>query len=216
MKIQPLLTIVLLCLVGSAGCRLAQNAWLTTVSEPIHYPRNLDEKFSKKRFAAMAEVALEEARACARAERDDYYCDPYTIDHERGFVDGFVDYLVAGGTGDPPPLPPRRYWRGKYQTPFGQQCVHDWFEGYKHGAVVARASNYRSFMMVPVSDAVTANAMQSIYGRISASDEDEDDEASTVSGDDVYAESDSPLEPERPVTTPSVSRLQRIPKIEHE
>ncbi len=119
MKTESLLIIVALCLLGS-GCRLAHNAWLTTIAEPIHYPRNLDDKLSHKRFTGMAEVALDEAIASARADLDNYNCDPYSIDHQRGFIDGFVDYLEAGGVGAPPPLPPRKYWRGKYQTPFGQ------------------------------------------------------------------------------------------------
>jgi hypothetical protein len=181
-QISILLSLATVCLLGS-GCRLAQNAWWTTVSEPIHYPRNVDQKLSKKRFQAMAESALDEARSTMRAELDDYAIEPFTVDHELGFVDGYVDYLEAGGTGDPPPLPPRRYWKGKYQNPYGYERMQEWFRGYEHGALAARDSNYRMFVTVPLSDAVTWQTEQSTYGRISAAEPAGDERQERADGD---------------------------------
>lgn len=152
----------------SSGCRLAQNAWLTSVAEPIHYSRNLDDKFSHKRFRQMANAALDEARAIERAERDDYYCDPFSYDYEQGFIDGFTEYLAAGGTGEPPPLPPRKYWRGKFQNPAGQQQIQDWFNGYRHGVAVAQVGDYRAFVVVPLSDSPVIETQQTTFGRITA------------------------------------------------
>src|SRR5262245_40493593 len=34
----------------------------------------------------------------------------FSIHYADGFRQGFVDYLNAGGTGEPPPVPPRKYW----------------------------------------------------------------------------------------------------------
>jgi hypothetical protein len=205
--------VALLCC--GLGCRLTHNGWLTTIAEPIHYPRNVDEKLSEIRFRDMAAAALEEARATARAELDDYECEPFSVGYQEGFIDGFVDYLMAGGTGTPPPLPPRRYWRGRFQNPLGHQLIADWFAGYEHGAGLARTSNYRTFVTVPVSDAIVSGTMQNVYGRISASAPGEtsdqasefDDQPSNVADDEIVEAADPP---QRLDTGASVSRLQRV------
>jgi hypothetical protein len=164
-RIRILTTAVVFCL-PAFGCRLTHNALLTTVIEPAQYPRNVYDKTSHHRFAKFAACALEEARAVAKAEADDYQCPPFTPDHEAGFIDGYVDYLESGGTGDPPVLPPRRYWRAKYQTPSGKQSVHDWFAGYSHGASAAMASNRRSLVTVAISDDITSSTLPYAYGRV--------------------------------------------------
>ncbi|MBI2481161.1 MAG: hypothetical protein HYV60_21745, partial [Planctomycetia bacterium] len=53
-----------------------------------------------------------------------------------GFRDGY-EAVASGGNGCPPPLPPRKYWTWKYQTPEGQCKVAAWFEGYTYGATAA-------------------------------------------------------------------------------
>ena len=205
MKKETLLIVVLLSVCGS-GCRLAHNAWLTTIAEPLHYPRNLDDRLSHKRFTEMAEVALDEAVASAHAEMDNYECDPYSVDHRRGFVDGFVDYLDAGGIDGPPPLPPRKYWRGKFQNPFGHRRIEDWFEGYQHGVATARASNYRSFVVVPTGDAIVARTEQCTYGRISANDDANDEQELQRDAEFV----DSTPKPRRLQVLPELSRVQPV------
>jgi hypothetical protein len=187
MKTKQLSIILLFLTVccSGPGCRLAQNAWWTTIAEPIHYPRNIDQKLSRKRFEEMAEAALDEARASTRAHLDDYTAEPFTVDHEFGFIDGFVDYLEAGGTGNPPPLPPRRYWKGKYQNPYGYECMQEWFRGYEHGALAARDSNYRMFVTVPLSDAITTQTEQTTYGRISATAPSDTEPRDEANGDRI-------------------------------
>lgn len=156
MKLIPatVLRLVLAVLVGGSavGCRLTENAWRTTISEPADYPRNIYDRLSRARFRSLAEDAFAEARANARAELDNYGVEPFSVDHACGFVDGFVDYLEGGGTGEPPPLPPRRYWTASYQTTCGVTGALDWFRGYAHGASVAQGSGYRELVTVPVSD----------------------------------------------------------------
>jgi hypothetical protein len=154
----------------TSGCQLLGIAWQTTVAEPVQSASHHYERVSRRQFRRLAEQALEQAMVDARAAMDDYFCDPFSIDYQEGFVDGFVDYLEAGGSGNPPPLPPRRYWKAKHQNPAGFQAIDEWFQGFRHGAAVAQASNYRSFVTIPLSDAATMDTIPYGYGRISTSD----------------------------------------------
>ena len=74
-----------------------------------------------------------------------------SVHYERGFKEGFADYLQFGGTGNPPPLPPRDYWQREYQTPVGQQLINDWFAGFHLGAETAKLSGHREQITVPVA-----------------------------------------------------------------
>ena len=75
----------------------------------------------------------------------------YSWDFREGFEEGYVDYLDAGGTGNPPAAPPARYWQTKYQDPAGVQAIRDWFAGFRQGSEAARASGYRDSILVPLS-----------------------------------------------------------------
>ena len=136
------------------GCRFTDNAWHTIIVEPAQYPAYWEHKRSLARFRATANEALEQERATAKAECDDYVHEPFSPAYERGFVDGFVDYLEAGGDGNPPPLPPRKLWNVDYQSPDGYIVAREWFNGFRHGAAVARNSGLRELVIVPLSDAV--------------------------------------------------------------
>jgi hypothetical protein len=72
-------------------------------------------------------------------------------DYACGFKAGYADYLDAGGTGEPPGVPPACYRLECYETPEGQQAIQDWFAGFRHGAAEARASGLRDTIVVPVS-----------------------------------------------------------------
>src|SRR5207253_2309767 len=61
------------------------------------------------------------------------------------------DYLYAGGSGEPPPLPPRYYWKTRYETAEGHQAIADWFAGYRLGAAMAQESGYREWVTIPSS-----------------------------------------------------------------
>lgn len=75
----------------------------------------------------------------------------FSLHYAEGFRQGFVDYLNAGGTGAPPPLPPRKYWGVRYETPEGHAAMQDWFAGFRHGAETAAQSGYRNFVVLPTS-----------------------------------------------------------------
>jgi hypothetical protein len=66
-----------------------------------------------------------------------------------------VDYLQYGGTGQPPFVPPRRYWGVHYRTPDGYRAVEDWYAGFRSGAASAQATGYRHFVTVPSAVSVT-------------------------------------------------------------
>ncbi|MCS6976314.1 MAG: hypothetical protein NZM31_04795 [Gemmatales bacterium] len=73
----------------------------------------------------------------------------FSVHYAEGFRQGFVDYLNAGGTGAPPPVPPRKYWGVRYETPEGHAAMQDWFAGFRHGADTAAQSGYREFIVLP-------------------------------------------------------------------
>jgi hypothetical protein len=130
--------------VGSlAGCTVYDKAIHNLVIDPAHYDRYTDLFGEKIRDKCLANEAWNEIIA-----RDG---DVYSRHYYRGFEEGFTDYLKEGGSGEPPPLPPRNYWRLYYQNAEGHQAIQDWFAGFRHGADVARASGVRELVVVPVS-----------------------------------------------------------------
>ncbi|MCA9185945.1 MAG: hypothetical protein R3E01_25810 [Pirellulaceae bacterium] len=210
--VQVALIITCGCL--GSGCRLFDAAWRTTVVEPIQYSRNAYEKFSRRHFTELAEFALAQAKSEARAELDRYDCEPYSADYEAGFVDGYVDYLEAGGSGIPSPMPPRRYWRAKYQNPEGFQRVEEWVQGFQHGAAAAKTSHYRSYVVIPVKDAVATNTIPYGYGRVTPPRETEgpggmDATNPPTAKEDTYARHD--LNDDGVV---GETRLSRLPPIQ--
>jgi hypothetical protein len=76
---------------------------------------------------------------------------PVSTDYVIGFKQGFVDYLEAGGPGEPPPVPPRYYWGFRHQTPEGYNAIQEWFAGFRHGTEMAQASGYRRSIVIPSS-----------------------------------------------------------------
>jgi hypothetical protein len=63
--------------------------------------------------------------------------------YHAGFVDGFVDYVYRGGTGEPPPIPPREFWNVEGRSPEGKAMANDWFAGFRHGARMGSEGGYR-------------------------------------------------------------------------
>lgn len=69
---------------------------------------------------------------------------------QEGYVEGFVDYVEAGGDGEPPYLPPFRYRTTHHRNPEGHQLIQDWYAGFRRGAHVARDSGLRELNLVPL------------------------------------------------------------------
>jgi hypothetical protein len=120
----------------ASGCSLVGNATHNVVLETRQY---LDTRAEEARNRRWADTAWEEVRQSGHPESpSDDYAD--------GFKAGFADYLFAGGTGEPPPLPPHRYWTQRYQTPAGDAAIQDWFAGFRHGAATARDGGFRRWV----------------------------------------------------------------------
>jgi len=124
-----------------SGCTVCQNARRTMSHEPRAFSWKHDRRRSVEAYRELADqLWQQEALACA-----DAIAEP---DYVTGFRDGFVDYVYAGGTGEPPPLPPRHFWNVAHRSPDGKERVHQWFDGYRHGAGVARDGGYRGLGVV--------------------------------------------------------------------
>jgi hypothetical protein len=137
----PAMAILCLCL---SGCSLIRNAGRTLFFEPMAFPTNKDSLRTHHRDRQWAEASWKAEMAThpelCRSE-----------EYKRGFEDGFSDYLYAGGTGEPPPIPPRRLWNLDYRTPEGHKAVEDWFAGFRQGACAVREAGYRDFVTVKSS-----------------------------------------------------------------
>lgn len=116
----------------------------TLFYEPLRYCAPKDYCFATIRNRIVAENTW---RQVEKTNPD----EPFSPDYASGFKCGYSDYLCYGGTGEPPPLPPRKYWRKYHQTPEGHQGILDWFAGFRHGAALAQASGQRELVTVPTS-----------------------------------------------------------------
>ena len=125
------------------GCSPISNLTHTMLIEPLQFCDFREEHRTHARHERLAESAWEEFPCYQNGE----CISPHFA---RGFKDGFADYLDAGGTGEPPPIPPRSYWRDTSESG-GHQAIRDWFAGFRQGAAVARESGYRQFATISLS-----------------------------------------------------------------
>jgi hypothetical protein len=141
------------CCLVSIGCTVCQNAKRTICDEPAAYSWKHDRRRSIEAYRQLAdEVWIETTGACPELSG--------AADYASGFHDGFVDYVYAGGSGEPPPVPPRHFWNAMLRTPDGKARADQWFTGYRHGARVARDGGYREFGTVDSSLVAMHSAMQ--------------------------------------------------------
>jgi hypothetical protein len=125
------------------GCTLVSD---TICLNTLRVKECIEDYRECKRDRNWAEDAWRQLR-CANPQTS------YSSDYEAGFRDGFTHYLYWGGNCEPPPMPPKEYRKLKYQTPQGYQTIEDWFEGFRHGASVARAGGYRKYVTGPSASA---------------------------------------------------------------
>ena len=127
---------VLAMSVLASGCGVARQATRRLVVDPFLYNRPKNELLTDFRNHTLSKFAWNDFK--------------YSGDYERGFRRGFSDYL-EGGSGEPPILPPRRYWKVDYESPAGHLAIADWFTGYRLGAEAAESSGYRHWVTIPTS-----------------------------------------------------------------
>jgi hypothetical protein len=116
----------------------------TLVYEPLRYCAPKDFIFATIRNRIVAENSWRQVEKTSPPGQ-------FSHDYADGFKCGYSDYLCYGGSGEPPPLPPRRYWRKYHQTPEGHQAILEWFAGFRHGASLAQESGQRELVTVPTS-----------------------------------------------------------------
>lgn len=126
------------------GCTLCQNIKRSVLSEPTKFSATADRWRSVRTYREWADEAYGRFCPCGQAA-------PFSCSYEIGFKDGFVDYVYGGGSGEPPPVPPREFWDVRSRTNDGKACAADWFDGYRHGASVARDEGYRDRALVATS-----------------------------------------------------------------
>jgi hypothetical protein len=136
MKLRQLVAMTLCVL--AAGC-----SWIPyALNNMVETPTEVVERYTLRcRFRRMAKDAWAQ---CGQGQN-------YSRYYERGFKEGFVEFLDADGTGNPPAVPPWWYRQNRFLTPEGQLEVEDWLAGYRQGALVARASGYRRIVTVSVT-----------------------------------------------------------------
>lgn len=127
-------------LVPLSGCHLATNIARNAYNEPaeIHDEYKVVRQLRREGKAAFAEVNRQYPR------------HSFSHDFERGFIDGYLDYLDSGGKAEIPAMPPLHYRRAKYFNPEGHAKIRDYFLGFKYGVDVAVATGCRPFYTVPI------------------------------------------------------------------
>ncbi len=128
--------VVALCILLTGCVPICRNAKRTFWDEPRAFSWKKDRQYSKEVYHGWAEKAWrEQSSSIPEVHRKG--------DYGAGFKEGFVEYVYAGGTGEPPPVPPRRYWNTDLRSPRGHGAADQWFAGYRHGASIAREGGYR-------------------------------------------------------------------------
>jgi len=144
-SIRPFTAVMVAALsLSGGGCTLIHDSICINA---YRMKEAVQDCFESKRDRRWAEEAWANVR---RANPQVCYSDDYGI----GYRDGFAHFLYRGGSGEPPPLPPKEYRGLKYQTPQGYKAIEDWFAGFRHGAADARAGGYRRWVTGPASAAI--------------------------------------------------------------
>jgi hypothetical protein len=129
---------------GSTGCSVWSYAWLVNVSERKLFCEEEDDAISMATYRSWADEAWAETGACCPE-------DCLSLDYSWGFREGFAEFVYAGGDGEPPAMPPRIYWQADMRSREGAAAVASWFEGYRHGARVAKEGGYRDATTIRLS-----------------------------------------------------------------
>jgi hypothetical protein len=148
-----LLLVGLGCL--NAGCALLNDATHLVAYKASESIENCWEQQRNRRWAQEAWTKQQQVQPVEAS-----------ADYADGFVDGFSEFLYAGGNGDPPVLPPKKYRHLRYQTPEGYQAIEDWFAGYRHGVAVAKEKGFRELVTGPSSLRTAATTGQVPNGMV--------------------------------------------------
>jgi hypothetical protein len=187
-----LVAVLALLLAASSGCSVWRQARRTLITEPLEYSSKLDRGRSLKAYRLWADAAWAEQCAADGELAED-------ADYALGFRDGFVDYVWAGGDGEPPALPPRKYWNTAWRNPPGNAAAAQWFAGYRYGADVARSGGYRERGIVPSSFRWLGDAEASFAAPSTAAAQEEE----VAAPGEAVAPDDAPTTPAEQGALPS-------------
>ena len=129
---------------GTTGCSVWSYAWRVNIFERKLFCEEEDSEISMATYRSWADQAWAETGACCPES-----CQ--AADYAWGFREGFAEYVYAGGNGEPPAMPPRPYWQADLRSREGAAAAASWFEGYRHGARVAREGGYREATTIKLS-----------------------------------------------------------------
>ncbi len=145
------LVLLLLCL-STTGCTVTEMAVQNLIVAPWQYPVWMEKRREQRRNERLAREAW--SSWCGQ-----HSGASFSKDYQRGFEEGYADFLYAGAQCDPPSLPPRDYWRSEYQTPDGYRAICDWYSGFRDGTTTAREGPHAPWMKLPTALAMTSPAM---------------------------------------------------------
>lgn len=151
--------VMIVCLATS--CAPYQSAHRTLYRNLSEYPPVHDAKESCAVYRSWAESEWAQVRHVAPKKNGRVY--------RRGFIDGFVDAVYAGGNGEPPVVPPRPYWRIWFRNAAGDDEIATWTDGFRHGARTALDGGYRERAVIPTTmrlspePSMVANEGVSVY-----------------------------------------------------
>ncbi len=131
----------LLC-TTQTGCTVWQNVGRTVCYEPKCYKLKPEEKRECKIYHAWAQEAWSTFVGS----------EPVAEEYHQGFISGFVDHVFSGGSGNAPPIPPRRFWKIEFRSDVNPSQL--WLDGFAEGAQVALDGGYRDRVVMPVSQNV--------------------------------------------------------------
>jgi hypothetical protein len=129
---------------GISGCSVWSYAWRVNVTDQKLFCEDKDDELSMATYRSWADQAWAETGACCPDN-----CTQ--ADYAWGFREGFAEFVYAGGDGEPPGMPPRPYWQADLRSREGAAAASSWFEGYRHGARVAKEGGYRDATTLKLS-----------------------------------------------------------------
>ena len=80
-------------------------------------------------------------------EYDGCHEDCFTLDYRSGWKAGYYD-VITGGSGCPPLIAPKKYWKPPVFTEHDSSKRNDWYSGFQDGAACAKCQPDHHFLEV--------------------------------------------------------------------
>lgn len=147
-------------ILGPCLCNTGCSMYAAIAKNSVEVPTIVtDECLIEQRSKVQACAAWREVVAKSGDEH-------FSAAYQDGFTEGYADYLIHGGKGEPPPVPPYRYLLIHDQNPQGREKQEQWFAGWRHGAALAIRSGQREYITVPLSTVWPPNPYNVVYNSV--------------------------------------------------